>query len=431
MKDMHIARESHLPPIGMRIVKSAVGVFLCFVIYFLRGKDGIPFYSALAVLWCIQPYTKNTFLNALQRTIGTGIGAAYGLLFILLELKVFHFDDNLLHYLLLSFFIVPVIYTTVLCNKKNASYFSCVVYLSIVVNHLGDANPYLFVLDRVCDTMIGISLGLFLNLIRIPRRKRTDTLFVSGLDEVILNPHNTLSPHNKTELNRMISDGMHFTIATMRTPASMIEPLRDLDLKLPVIAMDGAVLYDTKTHHYEKVVYIPAVEAQELYTFLRGRGFHVFTNIIIEDLLLILYGDFTNDAERALFSSLHSSLYRNYVKGEPPVDRDVVYFTLLDRTERTQALYEELEKMGLTERYKILHTPSDDQPGFSYMKIYNKAADRYHMIRFLMEELSLDKLERFGTDPAQCDITVKNQDPNHIIRLLKNHFAPPLWKREP
>ncbi len=97
MKDMHIARESHLPPIGMRIVKSAVGVFLCFVIYFLRGKDGIPFYSALAVLWCIQPYTKNTVLNALQRTIGTGIGAAYGLLFILLELKVFHFDDNLLH----------------------------------------------------------------------------------------------------------------------------------------------------------------------------------------------------------------------------------------------------------------------------------------------------------------------------------------------
>ena len=31
-----------LPKIGMRIVKSAVAVFLCFVIYMIRGR-GVPF----------------------------------------------------------------------------------------------------------------------------------------------------------------------------------------------------------------------------------------------------------------------------------------------------------------------------------------------------------------------------------------------------
>lgn len=55
--------ENHLPKIGARIVKSAVGVALCMIIYLLRGGDkggGMPFYSALAVLWCMQQYTSST-----------------------------------------------------------------------------------------------------------------------------------------------------------------------------------------------------------------------------------------------------------------------------------------------------------------------------------------------------------------------------------
>ncbi|MBR4542915.1 MAG: FUSC family protein [Lachnospiraceae bacterium] len=73
--------------------------------------------------------------------------------------------EGVLHYFILSLFIIPIIYTTILLNKKNASYFSCVVYLSIVVNHLSDDNPFFFVMDRSFDTLIGIAVGLVINLI--------------------------------------------------------------------------------------------------------------------------------------------------------------------------------------------------------------------------------------------------------------------------
>ena len=69
-------RKIALPPIGMRIIKSSIGVLLGFIIYFLRGKQGTPFYTALSVLWCMQPYSSNAKANAIQRTIGTFIGAA-------------------------------------------------------------------------------------------------------------------------------------------------------------------------------------------------------------------------------------------------------------------------------------------------------------------------------------------------------------------
>ena len=148
------------------MIKSAIGVFLCFVIFLLRGRTGTPFYSALAVLWCIQPSEKDAVTNAFQRSVGTLIGAVYGLIFILLKINVMSQEYGLFHYAVLSGMIIPIIYTTLLINKKNASYFSCVVYLSIVVNHLGDENPYSFVFNRSLDTMIGIVLGLLLTWLK-------------------------------------------------------------------------------------------------------------------------------------------------------------------------------------------------------------------------------------------------------------------------
>ena len=172
----------HLPHIGLRIIKSAVGVLICFVIYFLRGKQGTPFYSALAVLWCIQNQTKNTVNNAIQRTIGTFIGAVYGLIYILLKQNVFNFGDSFLHYCIISLALIPIIYTTVVIKQKKASYFSCVVFLSIVVNHLLDENPYIFVLNRSLDTLIGIFVGLILNSISLHGKLDKETLFVVNMD---------------------------------------------------------------------------------------------------------------------------------------------------------------------------------------------------------------------------------------------------------
>ena len=78
-------RKFVLPPIGMRIIKSAVAILLCYLVSFLRGNSGIVFYSQLAALWCIQVYVENSWKNALQRFIGTIIGALYGLIYLLIR----------------------------------------------------------------------------------------------------------------------------------------------------------------------------------------------------------------------------------------------------------------------------------------------------------------------------------------------------------
>lgn len=51
-------RIRRLPPIGGRIIKSALAVALCMLIYWLRTLlpigGGLPLYSALAAIWCMQ-----------------------------------------------------------------------------------------------------------------------------------------------------------------------------------------------------------------------------------------------------------------------------------------------------------------------------------------------------------------------------------------
>lgn len=111
-------KKLQFPAIGMRIVKSSVAVFLCYMVYLLRGETGVVFYSQLAALWCIQPYVNSSLKNALQRTVGTFIGAAFGLIVIPLFFYLFHGKYHFLQYLIISLVTRTLRFTTEMRKKK-------------------------------------------------------------------------------------------------------------------------------------------------------------------------------------------------------------------------------------------------------------------------------------------------------------------------
>ena len=374
----------HLPHIGMRIIKSAIGVLICFVIYFLRGKQGTPFYSALAVLWCIQNQTKNTVNNAIQRTIGTFIGAVYGLIYILLKQNIFNFGDSFLHYCIISLALIPIIYTTVVIKQKKASYFSCVVFLSIVVNHLLDENPYIFVLNRSLDTLIGIFVGLILNSISFHGKLDKETLFVVNMDNSMDGLSGGVTPYSKVIMNGMLEKDMKLSFMTLRTPAGFLEGMPEIKPSLPIIAMDGAILYDVKENRYPKVYIISAEHAGEIEKFITERGFNIFTTVILEDVLIIYYNELVNDAEKDIYEKMHKSPYRNYLNKKRPCDHAVVYMMSIDKTEKIEKLVGEIKESDVYDELKILSYPSREYKGYSYIKIYSKNASVKNMTDYLM-----------------------------------------------
>lgn len=410
-----------LPPVGSRIIKSAVGVLLCWCVYLLRGRTGIPFYSMLAALWCIQPYINKTMSMALQRTIGTFIGAAFGLITIVLEIYAFNIYDQPLGFLIVALMIIPVIYTTVLIKRPNASYFSCVVFLSITVIHMTDENPFMFVLNRVLDTFIGIAVGMLVNSARLPRRRITDTLFTAELDDMLSPISEQLTPFSKVEINRMLSEGLNFTLVTMRTPASLMDIVSDVELKLPVVVMNGAALYDFRNNSYVKAYIISGDTCEKTRNIINNAGMNVFTNALCDDSLVIYYDRLENEAEKAIFTSLKKSPYRNYINRKPQPEDRVIYLMMVDQGDRISALYDQLVHSEVGQLLKMITYPSQDYPGYSYIKIYNRNAGKQHMTEILCREYGIEKCSTVAANGSRSM--------NSIARNLKHSFEPLIFKR--
>ena len=418
------SKKLKLPGIGLRIIKSAAAVGICYLVNLLRGDSGMVFYSQLAALWCIQVYRSNTINNAVQRFVGTVIGAVYGLIYLLVYLSYLKGigKEELIEAVLISVLIVFVLYTTVLFNKKQASYFSCVVFLSIVINHSADMNPYLFVLNRFLDTMIGIVIGIVVNDARICIKPNRDILFISGLNDTLLDYAETLSAFSRVELNRMIDDGMKFTISTMRTPAVVHETMRDVRINLPVIAMDGAVLYDIRSNSYLKIYVISRETSRKVMDMILESGLCWYVNVIIDDLLVIYYDDTEDAVNRELVSSLRTSPFRNYVKRPMPDDESVTYFMLLDKAERIESFYVKLMSSGLSEELKIITYPSEAYSGYSYIKIFNRNATKDNMIEYLKQITGIDKVVTFGTIKDNYDVYVHSNDANEVVKVVRRMY---------
>jgi HAD superfamily hydrolase (TIGR01484 family) len=376
----------------------------------------------------MQPYISNCLKMAVQRISGTFIGAIYGLITILLYYYGFPdlFQRHISYYMLVSLMIVPILYTTVLIKKKNASYFSMVVFLSIVVNHIGDANPFLFVFNRVLDTLIGIALSVVINTFRLPRRKQDDILFVSDVDDTLLNEKEKLSAYNLVELNRMLMEGANFTVATMRTPASIIDALNGIEWKLPLIVMNGAALYDMKEHSYLATVPMEKQYVQELRAFFEQQEMNCFTNTLIDDLLVISYSELKNEAEQNIFRDLKRSPYRNFVRADLLKEGEVLYLMTVGQKEKMDQVYALLKQQDCYSECRTAYYPSTQYPGYMYLKIYHKNATIENMIERLRKETGLRKTMTFGSCEGEYDVVVRKNDSRKAVQALEKAYYK--WK---
>lgn len=418
--------QIEFPAVGQRIIRTVIGIFLCYVIYYIRGQRGMPFYSVLAVLQCIQPYMSSSFEMGKQRTIGTMIGAGWGLIVIILAIRVFHVNllGNLIGYLLISVFTGVVLYSTVVLQYKAISGFSAVVFLSIVVNHLNDNGVLLYVVSRVIDTMIGVLVAIAINAAHMPRIKHQNVLYLSELDDAMLGDRKKLTPYSKIQLNHMIEHGMKFSISTWRTPASLMEFVEGVQLNIPVIVMNGAALYDIATNSYVYTCPMSYQQACQVMEILDGYDLNYFTNVVMDDLLIIYYQKLENEAEIKVYEATSQSPYRNYVNRELPANEPVMFFTAIEKTNKIQLVYKALQEQPWINDFRVIYIPSVKCPGYSRLKVYHKDASPENMLNRLKGMLDLEQAITFGGLKGKCDVLIRNSDGNIMVRKLKKLYEP-------
>lgn len=161
MKDRSTEKKGKI--IGMRVIKTAISSYICFLLSFIRKTS--PFYSVIAAILSMQTDPESSVKVGKSRMVGTIIGGIYGFVAIqlinMLNIQLFGY----LHYFILTLFLIPIIYTNVYLKYPSSTYISCVAFLSITVSHGGDMNPMYFAINRTIDTLIGILVSVIINRI--------------------------------------------------------------------------------------------------------------------------------------------------------------------------------------------------------------------------------------------------------------------------
>lgn len=412
-----------LPPIGQRIIKSAVAVLIVYFIYYLRGYQGIPFYSAIGAIQCIQPYKESSKKVMWNRIFGTFNGAFFGLITILIDMYYIQQSNQLQYFLLVSFMIIPLMYVSVASEHAEVTYFCSVVFLSITITHIGDEDPILFVLNRIVDTFIGIAVATIVNNFHLPKIKDTETLFVTGLDETLLTKERKMTPYSLVELNRMIENGLKFTISTESTLATLIEQNRGVHLKLPVIVFNGAVLYDIDKQKLLSIHTIEEETVSEVQQLIHKENICCFTSAFVQETMFIYYDEFHTEMERTLYEMLRLSPYRNYQKGSMLEGSKPFYMMAFGELEKISVLFHKIKNSEYGNSLRMVRMKSKLYPGYVYLKLYHISCSKKEMLRELQHQLEIEKVITIGTIPSQYDVVLPEENENQTVKCLKKMFA--------
>lgn len=145
----------------MRIWKTFIAAFICAMAGYITGTE--PFYSMIAAILCMQSSTEESIKKGVSRLFGTLIGGIFAVAVLLLIDFTPLVPFSALYYIIISFCVVPLIYTNVLFKQDASSYITCVVFLCIVLPHYNDGNHYLFALARMLETAFGVVVSVIIN----------------------------------------------------------------------------------------------------------------------------------------------------------------------------------------------------------------------------------------------------------------------------
>ena len=221
------------------------------------------------------------------------------------------------------------------------------------------------------------------------------TLYITDLDGTLLTPNICVSPKSAEILNMLINKGMLFSVATARSQGSIKGLLDNVDIRLPIVLLNGVFIYDLKDkkslHHYplepdavDKIikVFLDADKSPFMFLYKEDKLDLIFTHLQL-DIHKTFY-----EKRKPLFD------YRFYQVDsyDVPSDSEVVYFNLIDTHSQLLPIYEKLCKIpGVACAFY-----SDSYSPYWFLEVYSDMASKSNGAIMLKKICRADKIVAFG-----------------------------------
>lgn len=248
------------------------------------------------------------------------------------------------------------------------------------------------------------------------------TLYVSDLDGTLLNSKGKVSEHTAAILNKEIKQGAYFTVATARTPATVVPLLEGVKMSLPIIVMNGSFIYDIQQKKYIYTSTIPYDSVKRIINIVDKQEKQIFTYTLKNKFLTVYYKGFNSKDEEDFYNGRKNLALKRFERIEDyPITEDsqVGHMVMLDSYEVIKNITDQLENVpGIKAlMYRDVNTES------SYLlEIAAEGTNKAQAVKYVAQQYEIDEVIAFGDNlndmemltVADCGCAVGNAE-----KLLK------------
>ena len=232
------------------------------------------------------------------------------------------------------------------------------------------------------------------------------TLYVSDLDGTLLDSNGHLSKFTADTLNKLIAQGMSFTVATARSISSASGLLDKVNINIPAVMMNGVFLTDIPQKKQIYVNRVPDDIAQKVISVFLKHGRPPFVYSFNGEYIETEFTKLKNDYERR-FVEKRQKLYRRFEQVDTYlIDGKVVYINGIDEKETMQAIADELKTVDGIKFSHYLDTYSEDK---YFVEVYIEEAGKWNSIKRLKEMYGFDRVVAFGDNGNDVEM-LKSSD---------------------
>jgi Cof subfamily protein (haloacid dehalogenase superfamily) len=228
----------------------------------------------------------------------------------------------------------------------------------------------------------------------------SNRLYISDLDGTLLRNDATLSGYAKRKLNKLLSQGLHFTVASARNVHSVRTLLDGVNMNLPVIGSNGAYISEFKTGSPLMINSIDNDVAKTIFSLIGSHGSVPFVTSHNGKEDCLYFNDITNEGMLWYLNERTAAGDRRLRKTaniEEKLDERIICLNVINRKENLEDLFSDVLDR-YTEHIEVNYFENPYSPGWHWMTVYDRRATKEYAIKVLLDMLDfpIDELTVFG-----------------------------------
>lgn len=225
------------------------------------------------------------------------------------------------------------------------------------------------------------------------------TLYISDLDGTLLGTDSRISPRSSDIISSLTDDGALITVATARTPATVVPLLKGTRTTPPAVVMTGTALWDRRAARFSDPHFLPEHDVTRTLGLCLRENVHPFVYVMAPDgISLDVYhaADSLNKAEENFCLERSNLALKRFHLRTPAPERALTDSMLFYAMGEEGSIRRAAEAVRGGSECSVFCYPDIFNPKIWNLELFPPGVTKASAIQKLRQRIGADRLVVFG-----------------------------------